>query len=468
MAETQTIVHLVRSSQVQEILYTIEKEINAENSSPWVMKKIDSLKSKIAILSVHRQKRGLFNIIGKGSKYLFGTMDEEDGQIITEQIEKLEQTNKDVVQNVNQQIRINDFFNETLNLLSQNQNKISQKYLNLSGNTKNLMKYQETLEITLKLQVLENKIDQLLDNIASIKMGILHPGILTSEEIKEFNVTIEKLENARTGILRTENDRLLITIKIPTKFIQTPYKLLFPIPNKDFHEISEEPQMFIELDNIKYVMENKIMYKNELKRVQTCLNTECPIRINKNEEIVKLNSNTILGINLNKPEIVNYCNGKKLEMIGNYIINIQNCSLIINNVTYRHFSKEYEDRNIFELFERNWDNENSTVQKVVMRHIDNLKEIKEIKFHRNVNFALNGVTVFIIVLAIITLVYIIMSQQRKTYIVNKEIVQETKQSLTQESKRNLKEGGVMIEDPKPTYPKPLPPLFPSLSSIQVY
>lgn len=436
----------MRGSNIEEILSTIEKEVSTEETSPWIEKKLDAIKNKASMITNHRQKRGLFNIIGKGSKWLFGTMDEEDNRFITEHIEMLEQNNSRIIQGINQQIKINDYFNDTLNLLNQNQNTIIQQYSSLSREIRNLIKYQKMLDIALKLQVLESKIDQILDNMASIKMGILHPGILTSEEIREFNITMEKLENARTSIIRMDSDKLLINIQIPTKFSTTPYKLLIPIPNKDFYEIAEEPQTFIETERSKYVMENKIMYRKELKNLKTCLNTECLSRINRNEAIIKLNNNIVLGINLKKPQIVNKCDERNLELVGNYFFNIQNCTLIINNITYKHFSKEFEDNNIFELFHSNWENKNFTIEKIVMRHVQNLEEIK---LHRNVNFAINGIVLIIVITVIIILIYINCYRQTGKFKIQKQMLKIKTNCLHQESKPDLKEGGVILDHISP-------------------
>lgn len=439
--QTQTIVHLIRRNHIEEIIHNVENELKQADLSPWIRNKIETIKRKAGILIAHRQKRGLMNIVGKTSKWLFGTMDAEDEQVIDKQIRLLEANNEQTIEGLNQQIRINDYFNETLRMLTQNnfenQNKILKQYDDLSVELKNLLKYQKTLEVSLKLQIIEDKVDHILDNIASIKSGILHPGILTSEEISEFKITVEKLENARTGILLMDNDKLLINIKIPIKYKKIPYKLLTPIPDKNNQEISEEPQLFLEINETKYVMDFKPMYENELKPLETCLNTVCERRLNVKEKIVQLDSNVVLGINLKEPLIINNCDDRKIKVKGNFIFHVQNCNITIHNKTFSHTYKTFEDNDIFEILYNDWEKTNITLKELTLQHIDNLKEIHKIKFQKKIIFGIQGIAFIIIIVLVVGMSYMICKKQKFKYIIERK-------NLHQESKQELKEGGVML------------------------
>lgn len=316
--ETQTIAHIVRLDKIQEMIYKIEDELHPDDMSPLITKKIETIRRKSEIMKIHRHKRGLINFVGKTSKWLFGTMDEDDKQEITTHLQELEENTFKISQGLNKQISINDYFNETLHLFIEssmaNQNQLVQEYNILSQEVRDIIKHQRLLDATLKLQILEDKVDHVLDNIASAKAGALHPGILTSEEIRTFNISVEKLENARSGILIYDSNTLIINIKIPVKLVKVPLQYLIPIPNNQFHEISEESQAFLEFDNKKYVPKSRVMYKNELKLIKTCLNEKCDKRINVNEELIKINNEVIIGINLKKPEIINNCDERKLVL----------------------------------------------------------------------------------------------------------------------------------------------------------
>lgn len=45
-----------------------------------------------------------------------------------------------------------------------------------------------------KIQLLKSKIEQIQENVVSAKYGILHPNILTSEEIVKYNIDYNKLK----------------------------------------------------------------------------------------------------------------------------------------------------------------------------------------------------------------------------------------------------------------------------------
>lgn len=433
-------------NQIRNIISLVVEELGQENVSPWIQRKIDTIERKTEILKVHRQKRGLMNIVGKAGKWLFGTMDQEDKEEISNHLQTLKENNYQAIQQLNKQIVINDFFNKTLQLLNQksieNLNQLEKGYNNLSNEVLTLIKHQKTLDATLKLQILEDNINVILDNIASAKIGALHPGILTVEEITGFQITAEKLENARSGILLIDTDTLIINIQIPTKLQQVPHLLLIPLPDRNFHEISEESQAFVEYNKTKYIAERKIMYKRELKPLKTCLNTECSKRINQNEEIVKINENIILGVNLNKTKILNKCDVRNLELIGNYLLVIRNCTIIINHVVYSHVIKDFEENNVFEIFKDNWKRTNVTFEKVAIQQVKNLEYINEIKLQKKINFGINGVFFAIVIILIFVIIYLILT--RKNYSIKEKSITNTIVKVeSQERCPSLQEGVVM-------------------------
>lgn len=409
-------------------------------------------------MKVRRHRRGLMNFLGKTSKWLFGTMDEEDRQELTKHLQALEENSFKISQGLNQQIRINDYFNETLHLFIENnranQNQLAREYNNLTQELRELIKHQRVLDATLKLQILEDKVDHILDNIASVKAGALHPGILTIEEINTFNISVEKLENARLGILSYDSNTLVINIKIPVKIVKVPLLYLVPIPNNLSHEISEESQLFIEFNNKQYVAKKKVMYKNELEIIKTCLSEKCNKRINMNEEIIEINKEVILGINLKNPKIVNNCDERKLELKGNYLFNIQNCSIIINNVKYANIVREFQENNIFEVYKDNWKNANLTLEKLAVKHVENLKHIKLNRIYGRVSLGISTtiIIIIIVILSIITYLY-----RKRNYLkIQRGIGENGSGQLPQERQSNLKEGGVTLSNSTDHIPRELP------------
>lgn len=83
------------------------------------------------------------------------------------------------------------------------------------------------------------------------------------------------------------------------------------------------------------------MYERELEEIVTCREKNCTLRTNENTKIQKIANNVILGINLRNIKIVNNCDDRKIELSGNYLLSLTNCSIIIENTVYEHVSKEF-------------------------------------------------------------------------------------------------------------------------------
>ena len=178
-----------------------------------------------------RQRRGLINGIGSMSKWLFGTMDEEDRQNIQNHLFNI----NNIIENNNQQILINDYFNDTLNhlkLVISNDRKTIEKEINSINkfvereDKKNLY-----LEQMTKIQLLKNKIEQLQDNVISAQHSIVHPNILTSYEIQKYEIDYNKLKYIQLGTAFLNNSYLIFGIKIPKTFEIVKLRSIVPIPN---------------------------------------------------------------------------------------------------------------------------------------------------------------------------------------------------------------------------------------------
>lgn len=434
--DVQTIIHVVNLDNIQEIVTKIEDDLKPDGLTTWLKNKIRSINQKMRILGSRRQKRGLINPVGTVGKWLFGSMDNEDREEINRHIQNIEQGMQDTIQTVNQQIHINDYFNRTLHLLATKENDIIKNRNDVTNSLKDIFKEQKKLEALLKLQILEDKIDNLLDNIASIKNGILHPGILLAEEIDNYNITIEKLENAKTGIIATQNNRLFLAINIPKKYKTVPYQILYPVPDQSYQEIDEIPKSFIKLNGSKFgYIEEKILYERDLKPLKSCIVTNnCNRKFNLNVEIIRINDNVILCKNLNKEKIVNHCDERELVLTGHYVLTIFNCSLEIRNKAYVHISKQYIDNEVFEILP------NVNVEIINQTTIEDIQNIKKLYLHKNISIGIN-ITFVVVILAII--MFFVMYRRKK-----KLPILELKTQYLPKDKFALNDGGVILSVPR--------------------
>jgi hypothetical protein len=141
-----------------------------------------------------RHKRGLFNFVGKISKTMFGTMDDDDTQFYHEQIEHFEQGSTTLTQLVKQQLIIVKsalgVFNETLSGVEYNERKMRdglnrlQTYVTFFGSQIENSTYLLSLKITIEDHIakaqdvshaIQRVLDILVDSIVDAQKGTLPP-----------------------------------------------------------------------------------------------------------------------------------------------------------------------------------------------------------------------------------------------------------------------------------------------------
>jgi hypothetical protein len=143
-----------------------------------------------------RYRRGLFNFIGKISKTLFGTMDDDDAQYYHDQIDRFERGSTTLTQLVKQQLIVVTAtlgaFNETLTDVDYNERKIReglnqlQMYVTAFGSQIENATYLLSLKITIEehiaktldaLHAIQQALDILVDSIADAQKGVLLPHV---------------------------------------------------------------------------------------------------------------------------------------------------------------------------------------------------------------------------------------------------------------------------------------------------
>lgn len=145
-----------------------------------------------------RQARGLFNFVGKVSKSLFGTLDDEDAQFCYEHIERLKQGTTTLTQLMKQQLMIVKSvlctFNETLTDVEYNEIKMAewlkqlQRHVNTFvtqlENTTYLLSLQIAIESHIAKaldasQVVQRTLDLLVESLAKAKEGTHPPRVMS-------------------------------------------------------------------------------------------------------------------------------------------------------------------------------------------------------------------------------------------------------------------------------------------------
>lgn len=158
--------------------------------------------------SNNRYKRGLLNVVVIAHKWLFSLMDDDDRQNIIKKLNVANSNNHNIIETVNQQVIINNHFNESLCLIKDSILDDSKKNAIKTTQTQNSEIRSQLLfnEQLIKFIFLENKVDQIIENIYSAKHNIFHPSILTSEEIDKYNIGFYKLSLIKMGVLLYNNN----------------------------------------------------------------------------------------------------------------------------------------------------------------------------------------------------------------------------------------------------------------------
>ena len=151
-----------------------------------------------------RPTRGLFNAIGKVSKALFGTMDDDDAQFYHEQIEHFEQGTKTLTHQMKQQLMIIKstlgMFNGTVTDIEYNEAKMREELIQLQRHVEDFSAqlanatYLLSLKIAIESyiakaldasQIVQRTLDVLVDNIAEAQKGLLPPRVLSPVQLLE-------------------------------------------------------------------------------------------------------------------------------------------------------------------------------------------------------------------------------------------------------------------------------------------
>lgn len=119
-------IHIIDLPQIYKTLQEIDtftSELNDTYLVSILKLEIQKLNDKLITLNINthsRQKRGLINLIGTINKWIGGTMDDEDRQLINEHCIITDTNNHNIIENTNQQIHINTNFNESISKLRDN------------------------------------------------------------------------------------------------------------------------------------------------------------------------------------------------------------------------------------------------------------------------------------------------------------------------------------------------------------
>lgn len=413
------ILHIINPNEIINLIDNLGKQIETlrEERKDYLRKELYSLRSKVLTLLPHRSKRGMINIVGKGLSWLFGTLDEDDKHDIENKLKSYDNTNDELIDTINQQVKINSNFNDSFtllkNVIESDRNKILEK-LNMSQNlSKQIISQEEFLEQQMRISILKEKINLIQDNIILARIGVIHPSILSNEEIIKYKIDIQKLSNMKVGIAKFENQDIIFAIKIPTAIMKTARKLLVPIVNSNNKQINEELEYVVKINNNTYSFENNLSLQ-ELKLSKNCIvKKNCKLLSKLEEEIIELNFDLVILNNMKNKTFKSNCDERILVLNGNYFINFVNCSVEIGNQKFSNRMSKFVERFYIPNHEIiATENDNLIFENFTLHQERNIKEIHILKKHNIISYSIGSFSIVLIVLVAVIGIYIYCKQKK--------------------------------------------------------
>lgn len=146
-----------------------------------------------------RRKRGLFNLLGTGIKEITGNMDHNDYEQISKNIFDLQINNKRLINENNEQLKINlqlqNRINFLINRLNQQQNAITKNIVSArfeNETTKNFKLFREILKINYNLDNLKTHFENIFESIQLARANIIPKQILSNEELGFVSSLLEE------------------------------------------------------------------------------------------------------------------------------------------------------------------------------------------------------------------------------------------------------------------------------------
>lgn len=453
-----TIIHIINTTQYKETTNLLEENIQRltntyTNVTPLldsIKKSMELCKTKIRnLIPKFRQKRGLINAIGKGLKYVTGTMDSDDEEKILRKFQTLEKNNDETMTTIDELTYLSTSLSRKISNITDHiniQQKAVQSYVNkfkteIANRILNLE--DETIFLENIFQI-NNDINLLIDHINEIghvifntKLGAIPSDILTTEEFNYID-TVESYLHAKVSLSYRE-DLIILTLKIPKFLKETFAEIIFePLPDKQNKSlILDENTVLIhgnEVYKANTVEYNKLTKINDecLTNIAKNLEPKCAMDVRPNQEEKEIYPGLLIFKN-HKDRITTNCkHSYNFENIRTYLLKFENCIVKTKIKTYENYKININEMYVLEKFilkinENNVSYPNLSIKNMVFNET---LDIVNHKLSRNTLISTSSNLSFTFILfSILAIIYI--KTKNRTYIISS-------------SEPRSNDGGVMV------------------------
>jgi Baculovirus F protein len=223
----------------------------------------------------NRKKRAWFDIIGKGAKILFGTMDQEDAKYFSDKVHNFEEYEQDSIDIVKKQSKIVQStilnFNATIGNLHENENKIQKNiqmlesfsrafYKNLNQTNMRMYLDEHLVLFQLIFTQFQNQVSTAVQSILLSQKGILHSSIMSPAEIlRQLSSVVQHIPNGLTFPLPLSVENQYNLVKLLKINVLTSKGSLIFVMNMPLVEIHEY-ELFRVSPFPAIVSQNKFMF----------------------------------------------------------------------------------------------------------------------------------------------------------------------------------------------------------------
>lgn len=468
----KSIYHGIEISSYLKTLETLKsavKQFPGEVSNQ-IKLNINKLDRELLFFRINRRKRGLFNVVGKGLKFLTGNLDEDDAEEIGSRLKSIEENEENVVNFNNNLYKFNEHLDSELANLTNHINSETTMLNKLSKKvSQSINEIQYKLDLKIAMDSLGMNIQLFLSHVIEIKqaisfskVGILSANLLDEDDIN--NLTIDQYKNIKTGLFQDhESNVLFFVVKIPLYSDKKYFDLIIePIPNFNKKQLYKEENVnYITNNNTIFVKDNeesklRIPLDNCIANILNNQKTSCKFIDFTNSAIAQLTDNIIVTKNLIKTKITHDCNFRKYEIVfGNNIIKFYNCTVMINNITFSAFKDKRYEHLLLPLINENIEVNTEPIMSLEMVHHNSNQAIKELtliryKTDHSMFVSYSGLAIIVILILSIILYLTCKCKGKQTAVVingNELEINRIHGEVRIRQESNLNQGGVTACDP---------------------
>lgn len=331
---------------------------------------------------IKRQKRGLINAGGTLQKFLFGTLDANDGEHYENILTELKNNQRKIIQETNVQLSLSrtliDKYSKTIEKITLNQQKIADYVNNFNQRFDNfsdeLYRYISISTMINQIFINANNIITFLNTLENAvtfsKIHVTHPDVLSHEnlnrilnELKRYysvNKILKLTSFSWFAVIHTNcyysENGILFALEIPIIYQKSyQYFQLLPFPtNKNTIIIPKQPYLALEDETYQYMEQPCIKIEDKYicdqKNLENDPSTDCIASLVQDKKsscsqvpieqpklmFNKINDEYLIIISRETIKIKSHCPEEEYHLVeGNILVQLpENCSISYKTYTF--------------------------------------------------------------------------------------------------------------------------------------